>query len=230
MIAVSILKRFTRRKTTGFTLLEVLVVMALLSLVMLALGSALRTVGQTQERIDQRLARADELRVSEAFIRSTLGRISGRMINQPATAQVGSSRFMFAAAPNAVAWVGVMPARFGVGGRYFFRLAVETVGVDTALVIRFKRWEDSSAFPDWATADSRVLAANVTSLSIRYENARMEPPAWTPDWAIADRLPERVALDVQTAAGEWPALVVPLRQLPRSDERGDGFTVGGGRK
>ena len=230
MMACRTFNRFARSKTTGFTLLEVLVVMALLSLVMLALGSALRTVGQTQERIDMRLARADELRVSVAFIRSTLGRISGRMISQPATAQVGSSRFLFTAAPDAVAWVGVMPARYGAGGRYFFRLAVERVDEDMALVIRFKPWEDSSVFPDWATADSRVLATNVTSLSIRYENGRMEPPAWMPDWAIPDRLPERVAIDLLTAAGEWPTLVVPLRQLPRSDERGGGFSVGGGRK
>ena len=218
------------QKAMGFTLLEVLVVMALLSLVMLALGSALRTVAQTQERIDVRLARVDDLRVAVAFIRTTLGRVSARTIDQPATAPVGSSPFLFAAAPDAVAWVGVMPARFGAGGRYFFRLAIENTGADTALVIRFKPWEESSVFPDRSTTDSRVLALHVTSLSLRYENDHIEPPEWTAGWAVPDRLPATVTLDLKTASGEWPVLVVPLRQLPGSDQRGDGFSVGGGRK
>ena len=50
----------TNRKTglsfqfRGFTLLELLVVMALLSGVMLALGASMRTMARTEERIDQR--------------------------------------------------------------------------------------------------------------------------------------------------------------------------------
>ena len=40
-------------RKSGFTLVEVLVVMSLLSLVMLAMGSALRTTAQTEERVDQ---------------------------------------------------------------------------------------------------------------------------------------------------------------------------------
>ena len=59
----------------GFTLVEVLVVLSLLSLVMLAMGSALRTTAQTEERVDQRLQRADEMRVTTGFLRYILGRV-----------------------------------------------------------------------------------------------------------------------------------------------------------
>ena len=49
-----------------------LVVMTLLSLVVLALGSALRTTAQTEERVDQRLARNDEIRVVTGFLQSAM--------------------------------------------------------------------------------------------------------------------------------------------------------------
>ena len=67
-----------RTQQQGFTLVELLVVMTLLSLVMLAMGSALRTTAQTEERIDQRLQRADEMRVANGFLREILGRLSAR--------------------------------------------------------------------------------------------------------------------------------------------------------
>ena len=47
-----------RERMSGFTLVEILVVMTLMSVVMLALGAAMRTIAQTEERVDQRLQRA----------------------------------------------------------------------------------------------------------------------------------------------------------------------------
>ncbi|MCW5261675.1 prepilin-type N-terminal cleavage/methylation domain-containing protein [Verminephrobacter eiseniae] len=213
----------------GFTLVEVLVVMALLSLVMLALGASLRTVAQTQERVDARLAQTDQWRVAVAFIRSSLGRISGRKIEAAATAAPGSGKYLFAGAPDAVAWVGVMPARFGAGGRNFFRLAAEPVdGAGLGLVLRFKPWEEASAFPDWSTADSRVLLADVASLSIRYQGQAGSPAdGWLPRWSDPDRLPHRAWLTLRSAASEWPPLIIALHQLPLSDARSIVFTVGG---
>ena len=64
----------------GFTLVGLLVVLTLLSLVMLAMGSALRTTAQTEERVDQRLQRTDEMRVASGFLREILGRISARKV------------------------------------------------------------------------------------------------------------------------------------------------------
>ena len=68
----------TRTGSRGFTLIELLVTMALLSLLMLGMASALRTMAQTEERIDARLARADEFRIATGFLRSIVGRVSAR--------------------------------------------------------------------------------------------------------------------------------------------------------
>ena len=55
----------------GFTLVEVMVALTLLSLVMLVLGSAIRSMGASAERIDARSASIDEMRVATTFLRES---------------------------------------------------------------------------------------------------------------------------------------------------------------
>lgn len=207
----------------GFTLVEILVVMTLLSVIMLALGSALRTVAQTQDRIDVRLERADEMRIATTFLRSTLERVSARKVQPPPPA---TTAVLFATGPSAVAWVGVMPARYGAGGRCFFRLGLERSGAENALVIRFVPWTSAPDFPDWSRAESRVLVRNVSRLAIRFQDAQTSPPQWSPDWAPKDRLPDQLQLEIATAHGDWPPLTFPMRVMPTSSPSLGGAAFG----
>lgn len=219
-------QRRGRPVARGFTLLEMLVVMVLLSLLMVGMGGALRSIGQAGERIDLRLARSDDFRVATSFLRSTLGQVSGRRVFAPD--QPGLPAVLFAGAADAVAWVGVMPARYGAGGRSFFRLAVEPVAGRAALVIRFLPWVDAPVFPDWSHAQARTLVPDITAFSIRYEDAREMPPLWLPGWPRTDRTPDRLTLQIVTEqAGAWPALVIPLRVMPQGDPNQGGFVIGG---
>lgn len=203
--------------------MELLVVISLLSLVMLALGSALRTAGQTEERVDARLQRTDELRVASGFLRSVLGRVSGRKMTN--IVEVGASPFFFVAAPQEMGWVGVMPARYGAGGRYHFRLG----RVADALMLQFVPWVDAGEPPDWSRAESYRLVSGVTGLAIQYEDAADEPPLWVSQWTVVDRLPQRVMISLQTVSGPWPELVIAMRTMPGSDPNSGGPTFGGRR-
>lgn len=212
------------RKASGFTLVEILVAMALMSVVMIALGAAMRTIAQTEGRVDQRLEQADEMRVATSFLSATLERISPR--KNAAVTQVGSSLYLFAGAPNAVMWVGVMPARYGAGGRYFFRLALENQGPNRALVIRFAPWSASAAFPDWAVAESRVLVPNATRFGLEYADEDGVSVSWLQQWPHAQRLPSRIRMSLQTPAGDWPFLTIAMRQLPAGDTGRGAFSLG----
>lgn len=214
-------------RQSAFTLLEMLVVLVLLSLLMLGLGGALRTVGQAGEKIDQRLASADDFRVTSTFLRSVLGQVSGHKVDS-LQAQTPGGRVVFAGAPDAIAWIGIMPARYGAGGRTFFKLGVEPVAGRRALVLRFVPWVDGPGFPNWSSATARVLVAGVTAFSVGYADGRAMPSQWGPGWPFDDRLPDRVNLRIATQEGPWPDLVIPLRVLPRGDGGGDGGFVFGG--
>lgn len=209
------------RNVAGFTLVEILVVMTLMSVVMLALGAAMRTIAQTEERVDQRLQRADEMRVATSFLNSTLGRISARKSQAPT--QVGGSLALFSATSAAVMWVGVMPARYGAGGRYFFRLALERQGDGASLVIRFVPWTGAGVFPDWASADSRVLVRGASRLDLAYAD---KDGSWRSDWPDPLLLPGRIRISVRTPTLEWPQIVIALRQLPAGDNGRGGFSLG----
>ncbi len=217
--------RRQRRLAPGFTLVEVLVAMTLLSLVMLGLGSSLRTMAQAEQKIDERLSRADEMRMAANFIRTALARVSLRRVAPPPPARPS---ILFAAAPDAVAWVGVMPARFGAGGRYFFRLGLEPLAEGAGLVVRFLPWADQPAFPDFSQAEARVLVRDVRQVQVRYLDTEAAPPAWQAGWTATDRVPERLLIEVETAHGTWPPLFLPLRALPASDPGSGGAVFGAG--
>lgn len=202
----------------GFTLVEMLVAMTLMSLLMLGMASAVRTMAQTEERIDLRVERADEMRVALGFIRSVLGRLSMRRVNS--ITNVGDTPFLFRGEANSVTWLGVMPARFGAGGRHVFRLALEPVQGGSALVIRFIPWTGGGTPDDWGGADSRVLVRGVTSLALTYEDARQAAPQWVDQWSRADSLPAHIRIELNTHGGAWPLWIVATRTLPFGDRTG----------
>lgn len=209
----------------GFTLVEILVVISLLSVVMLALGAAFRTFAQTEVRLDRRVDATDEFRVATGFIRTTLGRIS---VRKPEPAPLSSDRrIVFGADERSIAWIGVMPARYGAGGLHYFRLAVENIDGENDLVIRFQPCLDTAAFPNWAETELRVLASNITSFDIRYQDSRQSPGLWSASWVRGDRPPDRVQILVQREGKDWPDLVVAPRTLPGTGDRSSGFVIGG---
>ncbi len=215
----------TRSRARGFSLVELLVVMTLLSLVVLALGSALRTMAQTQERLDASLTRTDDLRVTDTFLRGILGRVAAH--KKPGVLAQGENPFLFSGQAGEISWIGIMPARYGAGGRYFLHLGLEDDAGTSALVLRYAPWKDDGSTPVWSSAERHVLVKPVAGVQFEYENAAVEPPQWMPVWASPDALPERVRVTLVGTSGDWPSVVVPLRQL-RGSTAGSGGAVFGG--
>ena len=149
-------------RTRGFTLIEVVVTLSLLSLLILSMAGVMQTIGQTTERVDQRLDKADEIRTADFMLRQVLGRVSGQKV--PPVNTAAPPVVQFQAAANAIEWLGIMPARPGVGGRYFFRLQIEASHNQSHLVLRFLPWPQDVAQKNWNTAESRIVARNATKL------------------------------------------------------------------
>ncbi len=210
---------------SGFTLLEMLVVMTLLSVMVLALLSAMRGMAGVAERIEQRLERTDEWRVAQDILTRTLGRVSVQKLD--AIPLQGESPFLFTARPNEISWVGVMPARFGAGGRYFFRLSTELVGDRLDLILRFQPWQGLGVMPKWEIAESRPLVSDIASASFLYGDDRSSAVQWSEAWKQIDSLPTHVSLAIKTPQVSWPPLIIALRRLEPNDGGFGGFTVGG---
>ena len=218
--------RSSRRNAfAGFTLVEMLVALSLLSLIMLGLAGAMGTMGRTETSIDNRLDRMDEARSSTDFLRSVLSRISAKKVQGLQEQRMGEGtkpQFFFSGAGQVMTWVGVMPARYGVGGRYHFRLAMGDYLGAPAVVLSYTPWIDQQTQPNWGAAESYPVLPHATGVSFQYLNAAIDPPQWGSDWGSLDQLPQAVQILMASEQAVLPPLVVQMRVMPAGDPRGGG--------
>lgn len=221
-------------RQSGFTLLELLVVMVLLSVIMLGLVSALRGMVQAETSIDQRLDRLDEVRVARTFLQQTMGRVSAKLSDPPGGS--GKQVIPFVATAQSLSWIGILPARPNVGGRHFFQLAVEDASTGPALVLHYAPWSPDAPLPNWPATESRVLMKDVRKISLQAQglapltrnSAESWPQGWQDGWPIADALPEQLRLNGYSDHGDAFTLTVRLYPLPSGDNSFSQVTFGGG--
>lgn len=215
----------------GFTLVEVLIALVLLSMLMLVLTSALRGMGQVEERVERRIEDADDFRLANQLLTQTLGRVSARRFAvQDADSPVARAPF-FEAGPSSLAWIGVMPARFGLGGRHYLRLALE----DGQLVLRYAPWTGEPVFSAWGQASALVLAAPASHLALGYQEPisgnwadAWPPPGMDPQELPPTLLPVAVSMQLDGPVPAWPPLVMAVVPTYASDAGVSRGGFGGG--
>ena len=224
-----------RLTSRGFTLVEVLIALVLLSIRMLSLTSAMRAMGQTGDSVERRASDADQYRTTVFFLRDVLSRVSARefhALQAAPGAGLDASRIFFDGQPNSLAWIGVMPARFGVGGRHYLRLAMEGGGSGEAqLVLRYAPWSGAPEFADWGGAQAQVMATRVSALGLRYQ--RPDTGEWLSAWPPPDlpfgvRVPSAIEMVVAQEGRPWPLIIAASQPLMLTDPGVSRAQFGGG--
>lgn len=203
--------------------MEVLVAMALLSMLMLTLGSALRTAAQVEARIDERIAENEMLLSTAGFLRQILEHISARRFPSLVAGQV--DRVHFLGGNKYLEWIGIMPARHGAGGRYGFSLRLDEK--ENELVLGYSKISEENQRPETENGESRILVRNVTSFAIEYLDAESNSLNWSGEWSKTDKVPSALQIRVTTTSINWPLLVVRIRPLVPTDRSRSIFTTGG---
>ncbi len=196
-----------REPRGGFTLVEVVVSLAVLSLILLATVSALRTFANTQSSLDRLNGRMDELRSVSRFLRESLeSAVPGQAGDNRLT--LGGSNAQpahFLAAQEALEWKAAVMFGENYGGVLILRVAREADDVvlrwrEPTLVRRDLTWEDMP---------SKVLIRSVEYFQV---SVRPEFQAdWVTNWDAAQP-PAVVRLQVRTRERFWPELIVPVQR------------------
>ncbi|MFT5709816.1 MAG: general secretion pathway protein J [Halioglobus sp.] len=198
-----------RHKANGFTLVEVVVSLAVLSLILLATVSALRTFANTQVSLDAMMGRVDEVRTVSGFVRDMFeGSVAGEQQGGGLSfgGRGGSGLAYFEATPQWVEWKA--PVLFGevYGGTQLLRLIKE----EGALKLYWQDPPAQSARVNWTGKSSRVLVNAVEEFQVSFKpefNAAWQNDEWTGEGA-----PALVRLSIKAAGRYWPDLIVQVQR------------------
>lgn len=203
----------SQSRDNGFTLIEVVVALVLLAVILTGLVSALVIFARTGERVDQRTLAGDDVRLVYAFLKQSLEPASPRVRTRPRDSAAVS---WLQGTDSELEWLGLMPARHGVGGLYHLRLATERSGDGVRLMLYYLPYAGDDPPPDWSLAGTHLLLEDVTGLEISYR--ALDEADWRGEWLEAQVLPARVRISLAQGGSAWPALIVPvLAAQPRAD-------------
>lgn len=207
----------SRRRGAGFSLVEMLLAVALLALLSTAAWGAMRTATRAVERGEALIERTNKLRVTQELLRRQISQAMAVPFDRDTT----DGRITnFVGERDRMMWVSPMPGYLGRGGSYVQEVALERDGFGDALKFRhamLNGFELREGFPD--EPGPVVLLERITDLRIAYRgiNAEGRLDDWVDEWDKGATLPLLVRFEVEFARGSgmhWPPLVIPVMVDP----------------
>lgn len=192
-------------RARGFTLLELLIALAVTALVVALVFSGLGLIGRSEERNQQAIDRAERMLL--------VGQWLGRKFDglRPLSMVHGSTVTAFFSGTAAGAlWVAPLPERGEDGGLHVFRLGpLRHPDGQVDLLVEVLPFDGAAMALDWSRAPRQVLLAGVRTLQWHYQDGATGE--WLQEWDGARRrYPARVRIDLGDECGDWPALVFAL--------------------
>jgi len=174
--------------------------LTILSLVTLAILSALRVLGDTQGRLESTVERLDEMRLVSRFLRERIGQAL------PLNTSLTFGPY-FTGDAGQLVWVGPIAGAGDVSGAQFMRLFRE----GGELKIQFEPYRASVSEPQWAGTEAHTLVENIDEFQVSYRMSPQDP--WVETWdRAAEALPWLVKLRLRVRQRYWPDLVIAIDQ------------------
>lgn len=205
------------RKCVGFTLLELLIALALLGLISALLYGSLSLSANSWERGEAKVEQVTDMRLTEEMLRQTLAAQHPLRFHK-----VADQPMYFAGGTDSLSFAAALPGRAG-GGMYYFRVAVVPNGDRSRLTLaRVIPDYGANALPDFGDADSSVLAEDIAEVRFGYfgrdpDANDASDPTWRDRWDDPQILPQLIRIDVKPKKAEpWPTMIVEPRIAPEA--------------
>ncbi len=188
------------KQARGFTLIEVVVALTILSLIVLATLTAMRTLGQTQAKLESRAENTARMRAVSDFLRHNLEQARPVLLFQFG---VSSGRYFYGTQQELI-WAVPMPIPGMQGGLASVNMRVNE---DNQLVLLVR---EGVNFMPWGDETAYVLANFVTELDIGYRASRWDE--WVSEWPMEENPPSHVRINIRVGERYWPELIMAIPQ------------------
>jgi general secretion pathway protein J len=198
------------KRMTGFTLLEVLGALVLLSLLLLGVYSGVRSATHTVQAGTQKIADLDEVRSAQMFLRRELE----QAMAQPIARDDNGNNIYFIGSSNEMRFVAPMPDYLGVSGPQIIDLKLVSNGDKGKQLVAALAVLPPDGSKPKPLGDPQVLVDGVDdgSFSYRGMNGQGQATDWQGDWNDIGNMPNIVSIKLTLQHGrEWPQLSAPLR-------------------
>lgn len=195
--------------SNGFTLIEVVVALGVLSLILLATVSALRTFANTQVSLDRMIDRVDEVRTLSSFLRDTLGGAIAGSIQGGGLSfggRGGSEAGFFESTSTSLSWKATALFGEGYGGTLLMRVAKE----EGALKLFWQEPVPPNAPVVWSGTNSRVLLDELEEFNVGFRS-EFDQGWQTKQWE-GRGAPALVRLSIKASGRYWPDLIIRVQR------------------
>lgn len=190
------------KASRGFTLVEVVVALTVLSLISLATLAAMRTFGTTQQKLDLVSDRTQEMRVVNQFLRRVLAD------PQPVLRQTPRWQYSyFHGDQQQLIWVAPFAASRYIGGLTVFRLEANEEG---QLTVQFAPYLAPDKEPNWSELELHVLVQEVDQFRLAYRSAPGKE--WLESWDGMVDNPDSLRLSIAANGRYWPDIIIRLNE------------------
>ena len=176
------------RRNAGFSLIELLLAMTLLSMLLVMLFGTFHLISRGWASVRQTSDLNYTLSAAQHFSSRLL---QASQVNLDSTSR--TPYVMFSGTRTAVDFVTTAPTQFDVPGLYRVRFFLHPNSLDSTLMVQYQLARDGS----WSsTSTSRRLVDGVTAFEIRYFGQQQQRSVrhWHSDWSSALSLPEAVRI------------------------------------
>jgi len=192
-----------RRGGHGFTLLEVLLAMALLSIIMVLLFAALATSAKSWNLGEHKIVQVNEKALAYGFFKHYLA--AARPLVSGA-----SSSIAFQGDGQSLEFVANGPLSAGFNGLQTFNLSQRSSDEGGEIIVTLKPYPLAGEDSGEADIEEQVLLSQVDTFKIEYFDR--DEGGWVGQWSEREVLPALVKISIGLLdQSDWPPMIIAMK-------------------